>query len=1597
MEQKTAKQLILLKNKISAGELSFTSDELQTLMDEFHEVLQKISSENRLQGNREVIIELTELLERLFHSGLAGKFSAAIDTELFRTLGEQLKSANQAESNELNKLIHYYLELFRQPGFLRRLKDVKPWEKPVLDLIKKSNFTVAHLLRLRSNLYSDKTLFGVIKGQTVIKYNHQTVRELVDRYARGLIALSGIKPHTNPDVAFLTENSLEMALLDLACLASGLVNVMIPANSVSSQIAFILNQTKVKILLVSGHKQLARVNEVRKELTSLEHIVMVNDQVQNNDVMSLDELVQMGMNIGDDQLIERRSTIRINDLATVMYTSGTTGEPKGIMFSQLSIIYKRFCRAMALPEIGPEDRFLAYLPLYHTFGRYLEMMGALFWSAEYYFMENPAVETMVRNMQLVRPTIFISIPKKWMQLYEYVKERVDVEIEKESIIKETVEEATGGSLKWGLSAAGYLDPVIFRFFQRYGIELLSGFGMTEATGGITMTEPGNYVENALGKPLPGIEVKLGEDGEMLIRGAYVMMGYYGESEQPFIDNWLPTGDIMRRMKNGYFEIIDRKKEIYKNNRGETIAPQRIENFFYDFDYVKQVFLVGDNRPFNTVLIYPNYEGSGNPLLKMDEHELHAFFSSVVVTVNNFLAPFERIVDFRIIDRPFSSEHGELTPKGTYKRRVIESNFAELIETMYQRNYVEFKWRNLTIRIPNWFLREKGYLIRDIRMVKDGIVIHKSGQRLPLKLLKDHRIQIGRYLYSYLGDVIDMQILLSNPLYWLGNKELIDFTGDQTFQWYRLERLDKNLIFEKNMIPESVSPDESRLFEQIEVRKEKSLKGIDLAVRHLQTDDSESIAKGVGYLRQFLDEPQQMFYTLVKDVVSHPGFVNSLEALKQQFRLGMNQFKGSAFQDYFDRFLKANPEFLTNEIIEEIADEMGTDTEVMKAIHSLIKSRLNALDPRISVKTTELPKLLELLAQIGVVHPIYYKQIRQWIVRYQLRKDCKDLSQAASKARRKLLTGFRRWIGENQKISVDVETGKEYRWKDVIIFEEDIPFEDKELLLKAISEKPIIREALFLFGEGMLVGLYDIPPGGVWISRLHEESDHSVYRVSVQTRFQGGYDFAINLERGKTTPAMLEEMNWLIHACAPARGIKLVEEFGGYWRELNLWTEEYIPGDSLETYFSKTMRRKDRETVQRLRILWPHFIWTGISAHVSFWRRTGYHLEIEDKSPSNIMIPPHDYHTGVRIFSIRRRKLSDGLPSLIMSFIEQFVQPLEEEYPFIKHDNFWYFVFSGILDAEGEEKGLLHLQQIQELSEGKESYGELQRHLKKYLRKIQQEGFIPRNLYFAIQRFERWSELNPHADFSAQLFTLNELFETYQLSQFESRYPEVRIRFFLETVFKDSQPDIRQKMLEIVKIIHHYSISHEQRLQLFSEIRNRFILSEKEDFFLSRLSYPHLQPEDSAGWLSATVSSGMQQSDVVVTLEDYDGRRYHVRKPISPKEISRLHKIFLDANLPVVFKPDHRFLIAVSERGYVIGGLFYSLINMETVHMEKIVVTQKYRRKGISEGLMREFFNRMHDAKFRYVTTGFFRPEYFYRFGFRIERKYAGLVKDLQAD
>jgi long-subunit acyl-CoA synthetase (AMP-forming) len=1593
MSNQSNSSLLELNDKLLAGKAALEQSEIDDLIINLRIELSRALSTNQL-ANEQDVEYWQNIFNGLFGSELAHPFMENMDRDLFFGFGEYLGSFSNQPNENIVSIIYNYLNLFRNTSFLQKIYDERRWDNLIHTLIVKSNYTFDVLFNQRVNQYKKKNLFRIIKDGRTIDYSWQKTFELVSSHRSSINHILFEIESENKIVAFLLENSLEMVMLDLACLTSGIVNAMIPANSVSEHISYILNETKAPILFADDEKQLAKIRSIKKETPFLKTVVMLQGNAAEDWVISFEEFKAMA----SDHNIIADVEIKHDSLATLMYTSGTTGEPKGIMFSHTNIVYKRFCRAMAIPGISDADRYLAFLPLYHTFGRWLEMTGAIFWGAEYCFMENPSVETMIENMRLVKPSIFISIPKKWIQLYEYITTRIDVEVDDEKKIKEAVISATGGNLKWGLSAAGFLPPDIFRFLQRYGVELMSGFGMTEATGGITMTPPFQYRENSLGKALPGIEIKLGEDGEILIRGQYVMLNYYDQKLEETFDaeGWLATGDVMRMDKDGFIEIIDRKKEIYKNIKGETIAPQKIENLFRDFEFVKQVFLVGDHRPFNTVLIFPDLESEHTPLKNMDEQQRQEYFSTVIVSVNNFLAPFERILDFRIINRAFDDANHELTPKGTYKRRVIEKNFDELIQSMYQKDHLLLPLGKYEVKIPNWFLREKGALSRDVFLRDHTISIPKLNSTLVIKSINEEEnlFQIGNFSYRINTSQIDLQNILTNPFYWLGNVKLVEFAGQGIFRWYRKTETEKDITFFERITPVKNDDNTRNSFSEILSAKEISILGLHFAMLMLQSELIDDNDKAVEYFTEILKDSKSTHYRLAVEIAFRPMLIREISSKRKMFLAALQTIRKDNFRKLLELYSCLDYNFISDEIINSI-NNISRGDENLKEIELAIENLISSVTPKTDLSKTSIPNLFEMLVSYGVNHPSSYEKIRRIFLQYELYGTTKDIQSVAFKSRTEIRKQFTAWLGQNQRVSIDPETGEEYRWEDVLIFDQAISETDQSILRKAISERQIIREAIFLFSGHVLISLNNILPSGVWISKYSESEKRSIFRVTVQTRFLGGFDLAIHLNHTESSEMIQEEIKWKAIAGTEVNGEKLAAKFGGLWEDFNLWTEEFVGDESVERFIRREYKRNDELTLEKLRNLWKFFVWNAASAYVKFWKLSDMKMELTETTPEGLIISPHDYQTGCIITSFSKRKKTESTLLFVMNFYESFVKQTEEKYPQIKKASVWNAIFSGIIEAEGVDGGVHLINKFRrELGNSNfENKNDIISRIDSFIHNIKNHGFLPKQLYFAVKRFHRWFILNRSASLSAQAEMIYELYETYRLFDLEEQYPAARTRFFLESVFYNSTQRFKDVLRELVKKQRHRKISKDESLKLINTLHFEFELDEKETYFITRLGYPHLKPSDTAALLS-TKSEIATQPNLVVQLQDDDGNIYTIRNPINPKEISKLHQLYLEANLNVNFRPEHQFLVALSERGFIIGGTFYYRSDEDAVHMEKIVVSNRYRRKGISEGVMNELFSRLKSENIKFVTTGFFRPEYFYRFGFKIERKYSGLVKEL---
>ena len=316
-----------LKEKFFSGRSALEEEQVKLLYKELQSVIKNISDNDLLSTDTGLVTELTEICKSVVPGEFANQLMESFDKEIFFRFGNYLLV--NADKERIHSLIHEYLNLFRFSSFLKRIYEEERWEKLIEDLILQSNYTIRNLFNQRVRDYRNKPLFRIIKGNNVSDISWSNTAELVNNYARSFNALLKSENEENGKVAFLIENCPEMAMLDIACLTSGVVNLMIPANSVPEHISFILNQTNAAVVIAHNEKQLAKIKSVKNELHHLKKIVLLIGSSADDFVISFEEFLTGGKD-ADESLAEKLlEQLNPDSLATIMYTSGTTGEPKG--------------------------------------------------------------------------------------------------------------------------------------------------------------------------------------------------------------------------------------------------------------------------------------------------------------------------------------------------------------------------------------------------------------------------------------------------------------------------------------------------------------------------------------------------------------------------------------------------------------------------------------------------------------------------------------------------------------------------------------------------------------------------------------------------------------------------------------------------------------------------------------------------------------------------------------------------------------------------------------------------------------------------------------------------------------------------------------------------------------------------------------------------------------------------------------------------------------------------------------------------------------------------------------------------------------------
>jgi len=558
--------------------------------------------------------------------------------------------------------------------------------------------------------------------------SYDTFKEDVNHFS-AFLKENGVTPKDR--VAILSENRPGWYLADMAILNLGAIDVPLYPSLPPNQIEYILNNCSAKAIVVSNMLQLGKVISIWQNLPELCLVIVMNHLEESvEDVLDLNHAKEEGKKIlAEKPWFLEMAPVEPDDIATIIYTSGTTGLPKGVMLTHRNIC-ENVKSCSSIIRLDESDCGLSFLPLCHAYERtggyyLLFSCGARIYLAE-------SIETISLNMTEARPTIIFTVPR----LFDRIKMSIVKQISSENALKQKVfnwalitgekfhrelankgktskflslqhtladrlvyrkiKKKLGGRLRFFVSGGAALPQKLGEFFQSLDISILEGFGLTETSPITNVNRPEKIKYGTVGPTVNNVELKIAEDGEILLKGPNVMKGYWKDEEatrQVIRDGWFYSGDIGEVDKDGYLKITDRKKHIIVTSGGKNIAPTPIENLITESPYVDQVIVIGEKRPFLIALIVPDFrklrefaaaEGiQANSNKELIEHKsVVQMFEKLMRTISRQLSTHEKVRKFLLVDDAFTIENGHVTPTLKVKRREIISRYATEIDKVY---------------------------------------------------------------------------------------------------------------------------------------------------------------------------------------------------------------------------------------------------------------------------------------------------------------------------------------------------------------------------------------------------------------------------------------------------------------------------------------------------------------------------------------------------------------------------------------------------------------------------------------------------------------------------------------------------------------------------------------------------------------------------------------------------------------------------------------------------------------------------------------------------------------------------------------------------
>jgi long-chain acyl-CoA synthetase len=583
--------------------------------------------------------------------------------------------------------------------------------------------TLADLLPRAAEMYGSTPAVRFKQGDQWVSRSFEEVRDTVRSLALGLIDLGVEK---GDKVSILGNTRPEWTYFDFAALSIGAIVVPIYQTNSPEECQYVLENSDAKVVVVEDDEQIEKIRKVRDRLPLLEQIVRMTGS--SDDALTFDDVVSRGTGRDQAEWEQRYSSVTKDDVCTFIYTSGTTGPPKGCVISHGN--YRAMLDMVNQTSvIEPEDVSYLYLPLAHSFALLIQL-GSFDLGATLAYWERDPLKIMP-NLAELKPTYFPSVPRIFEKIYTMATSAM----EKEGGLKKAIFDWAirvggkmrdaersgrqpgfllrkqyefadkkvlskirglfGGNLRLAVSGAAPINPDILRFFDAAGVLVLEGWGMTETSTAATISSPEDFKIGTIGKPFPGCQVRIAEDGEILVKGPNVFQGYYKNEEatkETIVDGWLHTGDLGEIDSEGFIKITGRKKDIIITAGGKNITPANLENEIKQHPLVSQCVVVGDRRPYLVALVTLDPEEAAayakenglpeDPAQLASNPDVRASIEAHLAKVNEKFARVEQVKKIAILPQDLSQEAGELTPTLKVKRAVVAERHSPAIEQLY---------------------------------------------------------------------------------------------------------------------------------------------------------------------------------------------------------------------------------------------------------------------------------------------------------------------------------------------------------------------------------------------------------------------------------------------------------------------------------------------------------------------------------------------------------------------------------------------------------------------------------------------------------------------------------------------------------------------------------------------------------------------------------------------------------------------------------------------------------------------------------------------------------------------------------------------------